>query len=60
MVWATYMNVYGGIAAGAMMRVHFAVRCPYYEISVEARGPTLTSITFTGDSYLDTLRKSRA
>ena len=26
---------------------------PYYEISVEARGPTLTSITFSGDSYLD-------
>ena len=30
---------------------------PYYEISVEARGPTLTSITITGDSYIECLRK---
>ena len=48
----TYMNVYGGIAAGndaGELRSAF----PYYEISVEARGPTLTSITFSGDHYLD-------
>ena len=46
-----YMTVYGGIAAGASGGLRSAL--PYYEISVEARGPTLTSITFTGDSYLD-------
>ena len=26
---------------------------PYYEISVEVRGPTLTSIALTGDSYIE-------
>ena len=46
-----YMTVYGGIASGATQGLRSAF--PYYEISVEARGPTLTSITFSGDSYLD-------
>ena len=50
-VGATYMNLYGGIASGASLGVRSAL--PYYEISVEARGPTLTSITFSGDDYLD-------
>ena len=50
-VGATYMNVYGGIAAGAKAGLRSAF--PYYEISVEARGPTLTSITFSGDDYMD-------
>ena len=45
------MNVYGGIAGGAKHGLRSAL--PYYEISVEARGPTLTSITFSGDDYLD-------
>ena len=48
----SYMNVYGGIASGASQGLRSAL--PYYEISVEAHGPTLTSITFSGDSYLDT------
>ena len=48
----THMNVYGGIASGASHGLRSAL--PYYEISVEARGPTLTSIRFSGDSYLDT------
>ena len=50
-VGATYMNVYGGIASGASHGLHSAL--PYYEVSVEARGPTLTSIRFAGDSYLE-------
>ena len=47
----SYMTVYGGIASGASHGLRSAL--PYYEISVEARGPTLTSITFTGDEYMD-------
>ena len=46
-----HMNVYGGIASGASHGLRSAL--PYYEISVEARGPTLTSIIFSGDSHLD-------
>ena len=46
--------VYGGIAAGAKAGLRSAF--PYYEISVEARGPTLSefSISLVGDLYLET------
>ena len=44
-----YMPVYASAANKQGLRSAL----PYYEISVEARGPTLTSITFSGDSYLD-------
>ena len=44
-----YMPVYANSANTAGLRNAL----PYYEISVEARGPTLTSITFSGDSYLE-------
>ena len=32
---------------------------PYYEISVEVRGPTLTSIDISGDDYIDTISGMR-
>ena len=32
---------------------------PYYEISVEVRGPVLTSITITGDSYIHVYGSNR-
>ena len=44
-----YMPVYASAANKQGLRSAL----PYYEISVEARGPTLTSIRFSGDSYLD-------
>ena len=31
---------------------------PYYELSVEVRGPTLSSIEITGDEYMDGLRNN--
>ena len=45
-----YMPVYASGANTAGLRNAF----PYYEISVEVRGPTLTSITLTGDRYIVT------
>ena len=45
-----YMPVYAKYAAKSQ---ELRSALPYYEISVEARGPTLTSIRFAGDSYLE-------
>ena len=47
---SVYMPVYAAYAAKSQ---GLRSALPYYEISVEARGPTLTSIRFAGDSYLD-------
>ena len=48
---SVYMPVYAAYAAKSQ---GLRSALPYYEmISVEARGPTLTSITFAGDSYLE-------
>ena len=44
-----YLPVYAAGANSEGLRNAF----PYYELSVEVRGPTLTSIALTGDSYVE-------
>ena len=44
-----YLPVYAKAANKEGLRNAF----PYYELSVEVRGPTLTSIALTGDSYIE-------
>ena len=44
-----YLPVYAAGANSEGLRNAF----PYYELSVEVRGPTLTSIALTGDSYIE-------
>ena len=46
-----YMPVYAAGANSEGLRNAM----PYYELSVEARGPTLTSIDISGDRYIDRL-----
>ena len=46
----SYQPVYGGIAAGS---AGLRSALPYYEISVEVRGPTLSTITIHGDGNMD-------
>ena len=49
-----YLPVYAAGANSEGLRNAF----PYYELSVEVRGPTLTSIALTGDSYVEFYEKS--
>ena len=61
--WSLLMSerAVGGIVAGYAPVYASAVRTaeglrsafPYYELSVEARGPTLTKIDISGDDYID-------
>ena len=50
-----YQPVYGGIAATS---VGLRSALPYYEISVEVRGPTLSTVSITGDNWMDTINDS--